>query len=400
MVISGRRILLSAFALFLVAVCTGFIACGGGSSTNGLLEPGPPPGSASPSPTPSPVFFYGVPTANSFTSGIASGPDGNIWFAETTLSVSKMGRVNISNGQLTEFSLPPCAIGPEYFAAGSDGDLWVNAVCPRPPLTEMVKLSTTGSASLLVLPTAPGALFHETLGPDGNIWFTFQPTNYVGKITPSGVATYYSLATAAVPRHGVSNITTGPDGNLWISENSEPYIDRITTNGTILNEYNVGTLTDGITAGPDGNIWFTSFDGDQIGHISMSGQVVVNQLDDYCAGNNPLALVGPLNIITGPDHNLWFTDVYADAVTRMTTSGQMTWFCMPLTDSGPFDLTVGSDGNIWFTFPGMNEIGKINMASLTQYKAEDTVVRVPLLNKDRSMRTNFHFVRSANLSQR
>src|SRR5690349_17248812 len=55
-----------------------------------------------------------------------------------------------------------------------------------------------------------------TSGPDGNLWFTEQGVNKIGRITPAGVITEFPLAASSGP----SGITTGPDGNLWFTERS------------------------------------------------------------------------------------------------------------------------------------------------------------------------------------
>src|SRR5450755_2804878 len=58
---------------------------------------------------------------------------------------------------------------------------------------------------------------------------------------------------------GPVGITAGPDGNLWFTENNHDKIGRITPLG-VVTEFNAGITAGaqpyGITAGPDGNLWF------------------------------------------------------------------------------------------------------------------------------------------------
>lgn len=345
---SSRSIFFWALTVGLAATpCLALWSCGTGAT------PGPPP--PSPSPTPL-VTLYQVPTPNSFPAGIVSGPDGNIWFAEGVNTINKVSRLSVASGQITEFSLPGCARSPEYLADGSDGNLWVGAICPLPPaLSEVVKLSGTGVAQLITLPTAPNAIFHETRGPDGNVWVTFDIPGDVGKITPAGVATYYSLATAVHPTHIANGIITGPGNNIWIADGAG-FIDEMNTNGQILNEFPVPDSIDGIAEGADGNLWFTSEGDGAIGKMTPSGNVTTFQLSDQCSPNGD---VGPLNIINGPGGNLWITESLASGIGIVSLAGQVSTICLPATTGGPFDLTLGSDDNVWFTFPGFNEIGKI-----------------------------------------
>jgi hypothetical protein len=97
-------------------------------------------------------------------------------------------------------------------------------------------------------------------GPDGNLWFTEQGANRIGRITTSGNFTEYPLPpTSSQP----TIIVVGPDGNLWFTEQSGNQIGRITPTGAIA-EFPVPTASSnliGITAGPDGDLWFAEFGG-------------------------------------------------------------------------------------------------------------------------------------------
>jgi hypothetical protein len=62
-------------------------------------------------------------------------------------------------------------------------------------------------------------------GPDGNLWFTEQVGNRIGRITPAGVITEFSVGLTANSRP--FGITAGPDGNLWFSEFAGNQIGRI-----------------------------------------------------------------------------------------------------------------------------------------------------------------------------
>ena len=56
-------------------------------------------------------------------------------------------------------------------------------------------------------------------------------------------------------------ITAGPDGNLWFTENNGNRIGRISPGGEhTVTQFLIPTSNSfptGITAGPDGNLWFT-----------------------------------------------------------------------------------------------------------------------------------------------
>jgi len=48
--------------------------------------------------------FYPIPTANSGLYGIATGPDGSIWFTES--NTKRVGRITAA-GAIQEFTVPP-----------------------------------------------------------------------------------------------------------------------------------------------------------------------------------------------------------------------------------------------------------------------------------------------------
>jgi virginiamycin B lyase len=69
------------------------------------------------------ITEFSVPTSNSTPSGIAAGPDGNLWFTENGSSANKIGRITPS-GVVTEFPIPTPNSRPDEIAAGPDGNVW------------------------------------------------------------------------------------------------------------------------------------------------------------------------------------------------------------------------------------------------------------------------------------
>jgi len=105
-------------------------------------------------------------------------------------------------------------------------------------------------------------------GPDGNLWFTEQKGDKIGRITTAGVITEFTIPTVPYGS-GPIGIASGPDGNLWFTEgtSSGNKIGRITTAG-VITEFPIPTASSGsqcIASGPDGNLWFTEWVGNRIG---------------------------------------------------------------------------------------------------------------------------------------
>jgi streptogramin lyase len=59
----------------------------------------------------------GLPTA------ITAGPDGNVWFTESTSGSNKIGRITPS-GTVTEFATPSSSSAPWGITTGPDGNIW------------------------------------------------------------------------------------------------------------------------------------------------------------------------------------------------------------------------------------------------------------------------------------
>ncbi|MDA8080866.1 MAG: putative Ig domain-containing protein [Actinomycetota bacterium] len=285
---------------------------------------------------------YSVPTTSSQPNGIAEGPDGNLWFTES--SGNNIGDITTS-GSVSTLNLANSGMVPTGIVTGPDGNLWFTAGGAG----AIGKITTSGSAYVYSLPSG-SAPYYITAGSDGNLWFTDYGADKIGKITTSGSITEY-----AIPTNGAYpyDITEGPDGNLWFTELVGNKIGKITTSGSIT-EYAIttsGSQPEGIAAGPDGNLWFTESSGNKIGTITTSGSIT-----EYAI---PTQNSQPRGIAAGPDGNLWFTEQSGNNVGEITTSGTITEHAIPTSGSQPSGITAGPDGNIWFTELVGNKIGKI-----------------------------------------
>jgi streptogramin lyase len=187
-------------------------------------------------------------------------------------------------------------------------------------------------------------------GPDGNLWFTEQVGNKVGRLSPAGVFTEFPVPT---PASRPETITVGPDGNLWFTEQDGNKIGRITTDG-VITEFPVPSVSgqpEGIATGPDGNLWFTEYLGNKISRITTAGVVTEFPV--------PTGSSGPEGAAAGPDGNVWFVEHIAGKVGRVTRAGVVTEFPIPTAGSNPWNITAGPDGNLWFSEGGSIRVGRV-----------------------------------------
>jgi streptogramin lyase len=303
---------------------------------------------------------YPIPTSGSKPSGIAAGPDGNLWFTEA--NANQIGKIT-PTGVVTEYPVPSASY-PDGITTGPDGNLWFGErERASGVLGKIGKITTAGVITEYLIPSGRGSDW-VSAGPDGNIWFTEPTANNIGKITTAGVITEYPVPTA---NSGLQSITTGPDGNLWFTETSANQIGKITTAG-VITEYLIPTGGNnnafGITSGPDGNLWFVEFAASKIGKITTAG--VITEFSIPTAG-------GPVGITRGPDGNLWFTEQNANNIGKITTAGVITEYPVPTANSEPEWITTGPDGNLWFTEFKANQIGKVSLNAVS-FQCTGTVV--------------------------
>jgi streptogramin lyase len=282
------------------------------------------------------ITEYALP-AGSGPDGVASGPDGNVWFAD--LEGSKIGKITLL-GTITEYALP-AGSNPYKVVTGPDNNLWFTDW----GTSKIGRITASGTITEYALPAASKP-YGIVTGPDGNLWFTDYETGKIGKITTSGTITEYALPGGSHPL----GIASGPDSLLWFAVAGTNKIGKITTSGTIT-EYALpsGSHPYGITRGPDGNLWFTDNLTTKIGKITTSGTITEYALP---AGSEPAG------IASGADGSLWFADAGTSKLGRITTSGTITEYALPA-GSHPYGIASGPDSNVWFTDYRTNKIGTI-----------------------------------------
>ena len=144
-----------------------------------------------------------------------------------------------------------------------------------------------------------------TAGPDGNMWFTEETGNNIGRLA-GGVVTEFPIPTTM---SSPEEIASGPDGNVWFTEGLVGKIGRITTGGTIT-EFALPAVTslEGIAAGSDGAMYFADDGTSKIGRITTTGTISEFSLPKFGTPNI---------IVQGPDNNMWFTDIANQSIIRM-----------------------------------------------------------------------------------
>jgi virginiamycin B lyase len=311
---------------------------------------------------------FTIPTGASIPVGITAGPDGALWFTES--SPGKIGRVTTS-GSFNEFPLSNSFAGPLAIVSGPDGNLWfVESVASK-----IGRITTSGSISEFPVTGGGSDLAGIALGPDGALWFTDQGNHAIGRITTSGAITKFPLppdqATGAI-----GGIAAGSDGALWYT-NQNGQIDRITTAGKTSSFSTLESGVVGIAAGPDGALWYTYIDTPRIGRITTSGVV-----SEFTISQPAQTLVG---IAPGPDGAMWFSEGIGEIIGRLTTAGQLSEFTIPNSIAEPLYITAGPDGAMWFTVQAGDNFGSIGRITTPAGSSTTTPLVAAVLPESRSV---------------
>ncbi len=219
------------------------------------------------------------------------------------------------------------------------------------------------------------------------------PTPTPTPTTPSPVAgtiQEFDLSSSNLPS-GAGSMVVGPDGNLWFTDEYSDDIGRVTPQGTVtLFPLHLcrdsGCIADSIINGPDGNLWFLETgEGNSIGKMTPQGKVTLYSLTSVCAPYEKTSACNPIDLIAGPDGNLWFVlsifnsiDSYTSstyrevaAIVRITPDGKITQFTDPamahVVDNSIPAIHAGPDNTIWYleTSLGANNVVTDVMKKMT-----------------------------------
>jgi streptogramin lyase/predicted small lipoprotein YifL len=212
------------------------------------------------------ITGFVAPTSTSENSGIAAGPDKNVWVTESI--AGKIAKFTIPGHAFTEYPVTSGS-GPAGIVTGPDGALWYTEYYSN----AIGRITAAGvHTNDFPLPTAKALPLSICVGSDGNLWFTEDGVGKIGRITPTGTVTEFPVPSGAGTQP--FRITSGPDENLWYSDGQGAFVGRMTTAG-VATEYpspdgRYFSILKGIATGPDGNLYFPDSGSSTMDRISPS----------------------------------------------------------------------------------------------------------------------------------
>ena len=297
-----------------------------------------------------------------------------------------------------------------------DGNIWVPYYSQ---VNTVARLNPkTGEFKEYPLPQQPRVAIHSAYpGPDGNVWFTEQLNNRLGKIDPQTgeVTEYQDVKPSNRERIGdtESNVSiyyrphepskhtirVDPRGIVWASgtpfsrfdpktKQFTEYPDPFNTYGVALNKdgsevwfdgfvpegkiYRIDALTGKITGSwqppthglprriqvaDDGIVWFNEFEGGKIGRFDPKTETFK---EFQLPGGHPT----PYALGIDRDNMVWYSSEDMDEVGRLDpNTGKITEYPFPHMENKMREFTMDAQGRMWWASPANNKVGYFYLAN-------------------------------------
>jgi virginiamycin B lyase len=228
--------------------------------------------------------------------GLAVDAAGHAWYTEAPKQ--RISRAS-TDGTITSFALATPVARLGRLAVAPNGDVWF-AETSLVSVTHLRDGRLTRHVVGSLMPTAPmdAAPFGIAVSSEGHVWATLQNANKLVRVSASGEKTAFDVPTRA---SGLGDVAVSADGVVWFVEIAANKIGRFAAGR--FEEFTVPTPNAGITAlavAPDGAAWFTELRGHRL------GRVYAGAITEYVL---PRSDARPFGITVDAGNNVWYTDL-------------------------------------------------------------------------------------------
>ncbi|HEY1956067.1 MAG TPA: hypothetical protein VGH28_10645 [Polyangiaceae bacterium] len=264
----------------------------------------------------------------------------------TTTSATVVGSSVANRVEIREYKVPTADAFPHDVAVGPKGELWFT----EERANKIGRLDrTTGTFDEYTLETAAAAPHGLAIDRSGNVWFSANAKGFIGKLDPAtGRFAKYALP----DRHASDphSLAFDRSGTLWFTVEKAGFVGKLDTE---TGEFALrplareNALPYGIAIGKDGAPYVAEFGANQIARIDPHTMDV---------REFPLPQAArPRRVAVAPDGSLYFTDFARGKIGRLDTATGVVaeWSSPSGPRSQPYGLAITDDGDVWFAETGV-----------------------------------------------
>ncbi len=195
-----------------------------------------------------------LPTLGATPVSLITGPGDTMWFTQEVTEGGENGNEIWSIGRITAgrkitvYPLPSQVTNVGGITAGPDGNIWFTetsansqAGARRSPLRRITPMGNIQTFALPQQVENGASAGNITVGPDGNLWFPISYNGYdaIGRITAKVKVKIFNILSTynygSYPPGPPSDLISGPDRTLWFegTVNGTTGIARISTSGKL-----------------------------------------------------------------------------------------------------------------------------------------------------------------------
>ena len=353
--------------------------------------------------------------------GLAAGPDGSFYIADSNYRVRKVDADGIittvaGNGSYPSSRQPngdggpatQARISPQSITVSSDDNLYINdggssvrKVTPDGNISTVAGGLSSGTYDDGVPATETYLNGFSGIAalPDGGFYIADTNDHSIRKVNAEGVIdTVAGSLNAGDGAKGYLNnpdgIAAAPDGSFYLADRENNRIRKLAPDGTVSTVAGTGRMGysgDGgpateaklnrplaVAAAPDGSVYFSDSYNNRVRRIDPSGLITTvagTGVQGFSGEDGPASetqLSNPVGVALDPDGNLYIADVGNNRVRRVGTDGIIGTIAGggttspgtggPATEASlnqPRSLAVGADGGVYFTEQSGGRILKV-----------------------------------------
>jgi len=197
------------------------------------------------------------------------------------------------------------------------------------------------------------------LGRDGNVYFTVQNANMIGRLAPAtGEIRLREVPTPSARPYG---IVIGPDGAPYFCESAGGKIGRIDPKTLEITEFQLpdGARPRRIASAPDGFLYYTDMGRGYLARLDPKSGLIKEWASPGGAGSRPYG------IAVRPDGSVWYSESGVTPNTFVAFGPATEAFAhWPIPSGGGVvrNMEAAPDGRLYLACSGVNKVAVVEVS--------------------------------------